>query len=110
MNLATLALAVYLKNPADSAFDGGPRITLPNGKKIVIVQLETEIDWSIQGNEIAKTSSSGRKYVSYELRRDLGRGDFMYLGTFYDLDQVAAELAKQSQDKLIRARSFSSLR
>jgi hypothetical protein len=90
MNLATLALTLYLRNPVHrSVYDDLPLIVLPNGRRIVIQEI-LHVDDDADGNV--------RSVWYYRLLREYdSRGtNRVCFETCYDLESVAKQLSEQS--------------
>lgn len=90
MNLATIALKLYLRNPIHRWEDEDPLIVLPNGKRIVIQTWDEPIE----------PSSPFDTFTFYRVMREhrSSRGSSLIrIGDdCYDLESVARLIAEES--------------
>lgn len=99
MDLKTLTISIYLRNPAHLSANGLPMFVLENGRKIVV----KEIDYS---------EWTHMNVMTYDVYREVGtHGNVLPIEkNLPDLLAVAAILARESMIERETLRTFSGRR
>lgn len=98
MNLATMTLALYLRNPAQRSHDDLPLIKLPNGRRIVI----DSIDY-----DVTSFGDPKPKFITiYRVHREIGTSHRELVTSCMTMDEIAAALAREGSSPILQPRHY----